>query len=496
MIDPVKQYRLLEMIPGSLIWTTFILSIVLSFLKPTWMIAFVLLFAFLWLLRVVYFVIFIFAGWQNYKSETNCDWGGLLKKYADSNDLYHLIVLPTYEEPYEVIEQSLESYKNATYRNDRIIIVLSKEERAKSATKDVPQRLYEKYKDVFFKFLITEHPDGIEGEMKGKGANAHWAGHKAKDLVDSLNIPYEKVIVSYFDVDTAVHEEYFNALSYKYLTHPNPTRTAYQPVVLYNNNIWESPFFTRIAAFGTTFWLMSDLARPDRLFTFSSHAMSLKALVDVGFWQRDIVTDDSRIFLQCFIYYKGDFTVTPMYTPISMDTVQADTYRGAFKNLYKQQRRWAYGSEHFPYMVWHFFKRDHGIPLRKKIKYLFNLTEGMYSWATIPVMLLILGYLPFYVASAPVQSTALAQAAPFILEYILGLSMVGIFVSGGFSLLLLPPRPESHSRFRHLGMILQWVALPVTLLIWGAFPATEAQTRLMFGKYLGFWVTEKVRKTS
>lgn len=493
LINPLRQYRLFEMVPGVLIWTTFIGTIILSFVKPLWVIVFVIAFAVLWLLRVAYFVIFIFAGWRKYREDVNTLWKKKLLEIDGWEDLYHLVILPTFEEPFEVLDASLKSYKNADYPNDKIIILISREERA-STGKDVPQRIYEKYKDVFNRVEITEHPDGMAGEMKGKGANAHWAGHVAKRMLDEKNIEYEKVIVSYFDVDTTVHEQYFAALAYKYLNHPNPTRTAFQPVVLYNNNIWEAPFFTRVAAFGTTFWLMTDLARPDRLFTFSSHAMSMKALVDVGFWMRDIVTDDSRIFLQCFIHYRGDFSVTPMYVPLSMDTVQAETYWGSFKNLYKQQRRWAYGSEHFPYMVWHFFKRDHGIPFGKKIKYLWNLAEGMYSWATVPIILLIIGYLPFWVAPASVQQTALAQSAPFVLKYILGLSMVGILVSAGFSLLLLPPRPENYPKYKMLMMILQWLALPVTLVVWGAIPATDAQTRLMFGKYLGFWVTEKVRK--
>lgn len=496
LINPIKQYRILEMIPGILIWSTFIGTIFFSFVKPLWVISFILIFALLWFFRVIYFVIFTFIGWRRYKSEISQPWNEMLKEVTKDSDreLYHLIVLPTYEESFEVLETSIESYRNADYPSDKIMLVISKEERAGKETKDVPQRIKEKYKDIFMDIVTTEHPDGITGEMKGKGANAHWAGHAAKDLLDSKGIAYEDVIVSYFDVDTVVHKEYFSSLTYKYLTVPNPTRTAYQPVVLYNNNIWESPFFARIAAFGTTFWLMTDLARPDRLFTFSSHAMSMQALVDVGFWQRDIVTDDSRIFLQCFIHYKGDFTVTPMYVPISMDSVQAETYLGAVKNLYKQQRRWAYGTEHFPYMVWHFFKRDHGIPFQKKMKYSINLTEGMYSWATVPVVLVVLGYLPFYVAPASVEATALAQASPFILENILGLSMVGIFVTGFFSLLLLPPRPENYSKWRHLAMIIQWAFLPITLIIWGAIPAIAAQTRLMTGKYLGFWVTEKVRK--
>ncbi len=495
LINPVKQYRLLEMIPGISIWVSLIGLIVASFLVPTWVIAFVLAYSVYWFLRVVYFVIFIMIGWRRYRHTIAQDWTAKVRAIPGHERLYHLMVLPTYAEPFEVLETAFESFRKAKVNPKKIIVVLSGEARAQENFDRVSAEVRKRYSDTFFHLEITTHPDGISGEMKGKGANAHWAGHVAKEVVDRYGIKYEDTIVSYFDIDTVVHEQSFAALEYLYLTHPNPTRTAYQPMVLYNNNIWHAPLVMRVAAFGTTFWLMTDLARPDRLFTFSSHAMSMKALVDVGFWQRDIVTDDSRIFLQCFIHYRGDFSVTPLYVPISMDTVQADTYMKSFKNLYKQQRRWAYGSEHFPYMIWHFFKRDHGIPFNKKIKYLWNLGEGMYSWATTPVILTILGRLPFWVAPSEVQSSIFVQMSPVFLKYMLSLSMIGIMVSAALSILLLPPRPEEKHPFTFLVMLVQWIFLPITLLIWGAIPATEAQTRLMLGKYLGFWVTEKVRKS-
>jgi hypothetical protein len=329
--------------------------------------------------------------------------------------------------------------------------------------------------------------------MPGKGSNIAWAGHKVKALIDEKGIPYEDVIVSSFDVDTCVHPQYFAHLAWKYRTHPNPLRTSYQPIALYNNNMWDAPAIVRVAAFGTTFWLMTELTRPERLQTFSSHSMPFTALVDVGFWQKDIVTEDSRIFLQCLLRYDGDYAVTPMYIPVSMDTVMADGYWKSLKNLYLQQRRWAWGVEHFPYLVSRFHKNP-TFPTKKKLFFLWNMIEGMYTWATAPIVIFILGYLPFWVAPERLHTAVLFQTTPHVLERLMQLAMLGILVSALVSFTLLPPRP-AHRTYGWVVMALQWLLVPITFGVFGSFPAIDAQTKLMRGRYLGFNVTEKKRKT-
>jgi hypothetical protein len=178
-----------------------------------------------------------------------------------------------------------------------------------------------------------------------------------------------------------------------------------------------------------------------------------------------------------------------------MDSVMADTLRQSARNLYKQQRRWAWGVEHFPYIMEQ-FRQHKEIKFGVKFKYVFNLMEGMFSWATAPILIFILGRLPLWVAGHGSQSTSvIVQNTPYVLEWLMTLAMLGMFVSAIFSFLVLPQRPKHAARHRWLIMILQWVLLPFTLVIFGSIPAIDAQTRLMLGKkyHLGFWVTPKPR---
>ncbi len=488
-----QWYRFLEMIPGGLVWATFILAIVLSFIKPLWVIYFVIVFSLFWLFRVIYFIFYLIISWIKHKRAVNTDWMAKVREVPEWEKIYHMVFLPTYRESLDVLRSTLDSIVANSYPLDKFIIVLAGEERAKDDFLPKAEILRREYGDKFFKFLTTIHPDNVPGEVKGKGANANYAGRQAKKLVDDLEIPYENIIVSYFDCDTCAHPQYFSCVAYKYLTHPNPTKTSYQPIALYNNNIWESMAFMRVAAFGTTFWLMTELSRPDRLFTFSSHSMSFRALVDVDFWQKDIVTDDSRIFLQCFMRYNGNYSVTPIFVPVSMDTVMADGAWESLKSLYKQQRRWAWGVEHFPYMVRH-FKNNKNISAGKKAKYLWNHVEGMYSWATAPILLFVLGRLPFWLAPNSIQGHTIIQNAPFTIEKLMALAMLGIMFSAVFCAMLLPPRKGKIGFTKRAMMILQWLFLPITLVLFGSLPAVESQTRLMLGKYLGFFVTPKERK--
>lgn len=489
--------RILEIIPGFLVWLTFGGIIILSFVKPLWAIYFIIAFDIYWVLRILYMLIHMLMSWVRYRKVIKVDWFSRVKKLEKNYQNYHhLIFLPTYQEPLQVIETAFNSLSQSNYDLKKFIVVLAGEERDRQHFLEIAREIKLKFEDKFFKLLITIHPKDVAGELPGKGSNTHYAARQAQKLIDQLGLDYAKVIVSNFDIDTNAHPQYFAYLTYKYLTQANPTRASYQPIAVYNNNVWQSNPIIRVVASSTTFWLFTDLARSERLFTFSSHSMSFQALVEVGFWDKTIVTEDSRIFLQCLVHYDGDYQTVPLYIPVYMNTVDIGKFWRSLKNQYKQMRRWAWGVEHFPWMVRQFwFKQGQGrkVPWLKKIYYLWNQTEGVYSWATAPLIILAMGYLPLLITGGYDRETALFQNAPYVLALLMRLAMISMVVIAILYTVMLPKQPKGQSWHHYLVMLLQWLMVPVTLIIFGSLPATDAQTRLMLGGRfrLGFWVTEK-----
>lgn len=483
--------RTLEIIPGALVWITIVASVGLSFVRPLWVIYFVIVFDLYWLFRVTYYLPFLVVSWWRYRHDIRKDWQKLASETPGYDRIRHLVFLPVVKESAGVARETLERIASGTYPADRIIIVLAGEERAREHFEQNILPLVPEFAPRFLRIFTTLHPKDLPEEIIGKGSNLHYAGNKVLPDILGMGLAPEDVIVSSFDVDTITHPKYFSCLTYLYLTVPEPTKSSYQPVPLYNNNLWESPAAVRVAMFGTTFWLLTELARPEHMMTFSSHSMSLRMLMDVGFWQKDIVSEDSRIFLQGLVRYHGNYRVTPMYLPVSMDTVMTGSYWKALVALYKQLRRWAWGVENFPFMA-RAFARDPEMSRWTKTVFLWKQLEGMYTWATAPLLIFILGRLPFWVAPETFREFAVFQNTPFTLQWLMRFAMVGVFVSAGLAFTLLPPRPAHVPRRQTIVVtILQWVLLPVTFVLFGAIPAIDAQTRLMIGKNLGFNVSPK-----
>ncbi|MFC1623442.1 hypothetical protein ACFL16_03495 [Patescibacteria group bacterium] len=415
------------------------------------------------------------------------------EKIIDWRKIVHVVMLPTAGEPADVIEPAIEAIKNSNFPNSQIIILLATEEREdeKQRMKKV-NYLKSKFDGVFRDFVVTTHVVQ-DGEMKCKASNATFAAKELVTYLDERSIDYKDVIFSNFDCDSICHEQYFAALTYSYVIDPKRLQRSYQPIPMYHNNLWDTNAFVRVIVTSSSFWHMYQSTRKEMV-TFSSHSEPFDTLVKVNFWPVNMISEDSIIYWKCFSYYGGDYEVKPIYLPISLDAVLAETYWKTIKNQYLQKRRWAYGIENFPVImrsIW----RDKKIAFGKKFTIAFEMLEGHHSWATAPFILALLGWLPLIFGGSQFSESELAHKLPYITRFLMNLAMVGLLVSMSLSFLLMPMRPKRYSRKKYIYMVLQWALVPIIAPTLGALPAIDSQTRILIKRYFTeFWVTEKMKK--
>ncbi len=487
-------WRFLEIVPGAITWIALILPFIFSFFWPAAVATFVLVFDLYWLYKSILMGYHLVIGYKNYKSAIRVDWHERLENLPCDEltpswrKIYHAIIFATYKEEVETLIPSFQSIVDSDFPNERIIMVLATEKRDLERARRNAQILREKFEGKFFHFLVTEHPD-IPGEVKAKGANVKWAAKHLQAFIDEQQILYENVVVTTCDADTRIHPKYLSSLTYKYLENPNRLRRSFQPIPLYNNNIWQAPALSRLIAFGNSFWQLIEATRPWRLINFSTHAMSLKTLVEMDFWDTSVVNEDSRQYWRAYFKFDGDHEVVPIFVPIYMDAVLAESYVQTLKDQYLQKRRWYYGVEHFPYVITNALA-NRRIPFFDKTIKIYRLFEANYSLATSSIYIAVIAWLPM-IFGPGFRQTVLAQNLPIIIRVLLGLTWIGLITSMIISTLLLPPRPKGYGRRKLLQMIAQWILIPITAILFSSFPAIDAQTRFMLGRYMTFRVTQK-----
>lgn len=532
LIRKHRLWRLLEIIPGALSWGAIFLTLILSVLTPTLVASFVILYTIIWLFRSVKMSVNLYRGYRKTLEAMKTDWQRLitlndspdkidyeirqtnaeeepkrhfsllhLKKQVQSlqksgewkrsKEVFHAIIFVTYKESYELIRESVKSYADGKYPPSRIIMVMAGEESDRENFTDIARRIKHEYGDRFMHFMITVHPGNIPGEIRGKSANATWAAKELKSYVDEKGIAYDNLMISNFDADTVVHPLYFSELTFKYLTTSRRTEQGYQPTPMFHNNIWDVPALVRLVAQGCTFWRMAESMDKDKYKSFSSRSLSFRTVLDVNYWDPSVIPEDSRQYWTAFTIYDGRHRLVPIYSPIYMDAVLSDTYVKTFKSQYMQLRRWAWGVCDFPFVALNLWYHPE-IPRREKIYRIFEFLENSFFWATGPILLTFTGFIPGLL-NADFRDTVLAYNLPRIMSDLLTYASAGIIMCAVISLSLVPSN-KSKGIIGRISLSLQWILVPIVSIILSAIPALDAQTRLMFGRYLEYKVTQKTRK--
>jgi hypothetical protein len=528
-----RAYRFFEMVPAILSYGTIIVLIILSLVSPLLAAAYILVLIITMLVKAIGIAFHTIAGHRRLLEAQAVDWRDrlsqlenpvesyearknlVLKKHntkvhrqnlkrlaanpADfpkPSQVYNAVIVATYNESYEVLQPTIQSIADTTYDNNHLIVVIAYEARGGAATKTTVERLAKEFAGTFKAFHLVEHPADLPNEVVGKGGNITYAGLFLKEWLKEQDIAYENAIVTTLDSDNRPHPTYFDYVTYEYIVHEDRKHYSYQPVSLFFNNIWDAPAPMRVIATGNSFFNIISSMRPHLLRNFASHSQPMDALVEMNFWSTRTIVEDGHQYWRSYFHFGGQYAVMPIYVPIYQDAVLSDTYGKTLKAQFIQIRRWAYGASDVPYVATRVLSRKRNVPFWAGFTRLLRLLDSHVTWATMAVIIAFGSWVPLLINEEAARNIA-AHQLPVVVSNIQRFAMVGLFITVFLSLKMLPPRPARYKRRRSVAMVVQWVLMPVTTIVYNSFAAFNSQTRLLLGKYLDkFDVTEKATHQS
>ena len=531
--------RAMEILPGAVTWSTLALPVALSLTQPVLVAYFIIAYDLYWTVKAFRLSANLIRGYRRLHLAQQIDWNERLEQLKDLNTsivqhaskalkaraigvpkrelrtldsedkrlaalqakssiilnpdtLYHAVIMATYNESMDILQPSVKSLTGVDFPLSQLMLVIAYEERGGPQTENNALALVKEFGHKFAMCIAVKHPDGVVGEVRGKGGNISHAGRILTEEVRRRNIDPTQVIVTTFDSDHRASKNYFSYLSYLYAIEPNRMHKSFQPIPMFYNNIWDVPAPMRVIATGNSFWLLMETMRPHRLRNFAAHAQPLAALIATDYWSVTSIVEDGHQYWRTYFTFNGDHDVVPIFTPVFQDAVLAGTYLKTFKVQFLQLRRWAWGVSDFPFVVRNSLASPR-IPLGQRVVQVGRLFESHFSWATAPLLVTFVGGLPSFL-NRDFAHQPLAYNLPIITSQILSVASIAIVVTVLLSIISLPPKPDRYRGTKFIGMVAQWLLLPVVTICFSALAALNSQTRLMFGRYLEFYVTEKATK--
>ena len=505
-----KIYRLFEMLPGLFVWGFILSPLWLGAFAPTLIIFYITFLTVFWSFMAIKHSIGGIIGYKRYKKELGMDWMQECKNLnfdelpekttlpTSFADVRHFVLIPTYNEPKKLLEETLSAILNQTFSTKQILLIFTMEQRSSERLeKEIREILSDKIGN-FENVLFFVHPEGIPGEAKGvAGANRTWGAQNAVEYLRKNNLNIRNYIFTTFDSDSILHEQFFARLTHLYLTCDKRDNKFYSTALhLFNNNIWEVPTLMRIEANSVTLASLSDWVVTESAYkeTFSCYSASLQTLIDADYWNTQLSADDTVFYWRAFIVRNGDFEGREHYIPYSADAVQSETFLGSHKSMYLQLRRWGTGAIAIPISMLEFLKNNK-IPKSKKIMWTMNHLKRRVVLFTL-VFLMTFGVSLLTLVNQNARQISLVYTLPNIMSTILTITLVFLIPVTFLRSKIVKPMPKKWNIFRRLLVtIVDGPLVIINLLTFSLIPWIDAYTRMLFGRKLNdFYYTPKVRK--
>jgi hypothetical protein len=511
---PIPE-RVLDGIPGFLAWLALLISIASAVAFPRTVLLIAAIIGFYSAVRFVIAAIANFYGLRLIKRAEETDWKAHYDAHATPQalawrDVYHIVIIPNYKEPLNVLRRTLDNLKAQYEAKTRLIIVLAME----AGENDCAEKatiLTDEYQACFAHFFYTVHPRGLPGEMQCKSANEAWAGRWIKrKLVDELGYSIDHLCVTTQDADTRWHPQFFYALTALFAVHPQRYLRFWQAPIRYHGNIWHiNPLLRIVNAYATALEL-AYLAIPYwKPMPMSSYTLSLRLLESCGYWDVDVIADEWHMFIKSYFAKGGEVKLERILLPFMADATIGKNVLDELRERYQQTVRHAWGSKEVGYMIAKMI--DHPeVSFWRSLRLLVRISHDILlagpGWVILTVGSQLPSFLhpeisPFNTAQLlqnPSENLPLAAAniannpawAMIVLASILVL-VVGI-VFWLVDVWVRPPRVAPMTIKELLWTVISLPMLPVLTLFVVAIPTIQSQTRLLLGIPLQFRVSKKV----
>ncbi len=488
LLYPNKTQRLLEILIPLTSWFIITLPLWLSFWHPALVAYLIITFDVYWFYKSVTLVLYALKSFVTFTAHLAVNWLAQAKELAHFKDLWHVIIIPEFQEPVHILRRTLENLAKQDFPGDHMIIVLATETKDPNSVATAAI-LKEEFGKKFGHFLVTQHTL-TPNEIAGKSSNMAWAAKQVERLIKQHNIPVEWTTITSCDADALPHPKYFSALSYTFLKDPMRYDHFFQGAIMFYNNIWRIPMPNRFLNTLSSMWNLAFLSQQSRLINFSTYSLSFKTAQSVGFWAVDVIPEDYHMFYTVYFARGEQVSVKPIFLPILVDAAESHSFFSTFVNHYEQSKRWAWGVSDIPYVIRESFLHTE-IRAWDRLRRVAALLEHHILWPTNWFILTIGSTVPPLI-NPLFGRTVLGHNLARISSGILTLSTIFLIIVFIIDWRVKPPPPSTYPKWKLPLLYLQWLTLPLISFFLSALPGLDAHTRLMLGKRLEYRVTEKI----
>src|SRR3989338_3362251 len=491
----VKKYdrqitRILEILPPLLSWTLLTSPFWASFFIPEIIAYFIIVFDVYFVYKAGSLAINAVRSYRKIQQTKKVDWLAKLKEeHLPYQKVRHIVFVPTYKEPLEILQRTLTFLSEQEFPSKQIDVVIATEARDQEASAKVAT-LKKEFGAKFNHVWNTTHV--LEpGEVVGKSSNLAASGRAIKEKVTKLGYDLDYLTATSCDADIAIHLKYFSCLTYQFLKHPERHLRFWQAALVFYNNLWRIPIFTRLVNTIHNISQVGELMRTKTGFNYSTYSLSWRLLDETDFWDVDVIPEDWHLFFKAFFAHKGRVGLEPIFLAHFGDAAEGRNYWQSLTSQYYQARRWAWGVTDIAYAIKKFMVHYREINLPNFSLRMLRALEQHILWPANWWLITLGATIPPLV-NPVFKYTTLGYSLPQVSGFILTLATMFIVFIIAIDYLLRPPRPEYFKKRFIPVTILQYLLLPITAFLFNSLPGMDAHTRLLLGKRLEYKVTEKI----